>query len=101
MSEYLGLAVDVGAYFAFSHMERRLKENLYEIRDNIPVFFSHETVKRMLHRSSTGEIPYARLDARVEPSEQPLHTSKENVTGVFRVTEKYRVRRDRLPTDSR
>jgi len=100
MTEYLGLAVDIGAYFVFSHMERRLKENLYEIRDNVPVFHSHEEVKRRLREIPSGEIPYARLDGRVEPSEQPLHTPIEGVTGVFRMTEKYRVRRDRLPADS-
>lgn len=99
MAEYFSLAVDIAAYFAFSHMEKRLKENLYEIRDNVPVFHSHNAVKRRLQQSPTGEISYARLDGRVEPSEQPLHTSREDETGVFRVTEKYRVRRNRLPTD--
>jgi len=99
MAEYLGLAVDIGAYFVFSYMERRLKENLYEIRDNVPILQSHEAVKRKLRDAPNGEIPYARLDGRVEASEQPLHTSNENETAVFRVTEKYRIRRDRLPTD--
>jgi len=99
MAEYLGLAVDIGAYFFFSHMERRLKENLYEIRDNVPAFYSHDALKRKLKESPAGEIPYARLEGRVEPSGQPLHTSKEEETAVFRLTEKYRVKRDRLSTD--
>ena len=48
MAEYIGPAVDIGAYFFFSHMERRLKANLYDIRDNVPTFVSHAQLKNKL-----------------------------------------------------
>ena len=45
MAEYLGLAMDIGAYLLFSRLETQLKANLYEIRDNVPVFHSHAALK--------------------------------------------------------
>ena len=101
MAEYFGLALDIGAYFVFSELERRLKDNLYEIRDNVSIFESHETLKRKLKQSETGEIPYARLEGRVEPTEQPLHTERDGETAVFRITDSFRVRRERNPAEPR
>ena len=104
MAEYLGLAVDIGAYFLFSHLERRLKNNVYEIRDHVPTFHSHAALKRRLkvvNNEGTNEIAYARLEGRVEPCGQPLHTDRDGETGVFKITENFRVRRDRSPDDHR
>jgi len=95
MAEYIGLAVDIGAYFFFSHMERRLKANLYDVRDNVPTFLSHPQLRNKLKASEAGEIAYARLDGRVEPTEQPLHTERDRQTAVVRITDNYRVRRHR------
>jgi len=117
MAEYLGLAMDIGAYLLFSRLETQLKANLYEIRDNVPVFHSHAALKRELQRSAEGEIPYARLDGRAEPTGQPLYTGKSgggsekgsgsgknggsggDDTAIVRITDKFRVKRDRCPAD--
>ena len=51
--------------------------------------------------SIDGEIPYARLDGRVEPTEQPIHTVKEGETAVVKITENYRVKRNRAQGENR
>ena len=79
----------------------------------------HLFLKRELQRSAEGEIPYARLDGRAEPTGQPLYTGKSgggsdkgsgsgkngasggDDTAIVRITDKFRVRRDRCPADRR
>ena len=77
MAEYFGLALDIGAYFVFSELERRLKDNLYEIRDNVSIFESHETLKRKFEAKVKPErFLTLVLEGRVEPTEQPLRYRK-------------------------
>lgn len=95
MAEYIGFALDIGAYFVFSHLETRLKENVFEITENLPSFQSHADLKQALRLRKNGEVAYARLDGQMQPDGQPLYTDRDDVTAVHRVTDEYRVRRSR------